>query len=308
MCPRKIGFLSAAVSMKRRAVGAMGRAMKAIPVVRPQDLAVPGAGTIYGSAFCLLGTGTAFLSAAAPGGAVVFSLGPDKVHLVIGSIVSDTEIALKDAMPRALDVDAAVKFKLVPKVDQSSLFGGCWDLLHRGRCLGIFPEGGSHDRTDLLDIKAGVALMVLGAMAKYPGLRVNVIPVGLNYFSGHKFRSRCYIDFGEVYVPPPELVAKFAAGGTMKREAIAELLKALELQLRAVTVTAPDHATLQVFFEMRRLYKPTGALLSTHDTLRLTRWLLHILQDPAAMVQMKPLMTRVRAHSLHGAAQARLNT
>ena len=34
--------------------------------------------------------------------------------------------------------------------------------LGSGRCLAIFPEGGSHDQTHLLPLKAGVALMGLG--------------------------------------------------------------------------------------------------------------------------------------------------
>ena len=38
-CGRNVGFLAAAVSMKRKFVGTMARAMRSIPVARPQDLA-----------------------------------------------------------------------------------------------------------------------------------------------------------------------------------------------------------------------------------------------------------------------------
>jgi glycerol-3-phosphate O-acyltransferase/dihydroxyacetone phosphate acyltransferase len=53
--------------------------------------------------------------------------------------------------------------------------------------IGIFPEGGSHDRTELLPLKAGVTLMALGAVDKYK-VPVKIVPCGLNYFFGHKFR------------------------------------------------------------------------------------------------------------------------
>jgi glycerol-3-phosphate O-acyltransferase/dihydroxyacetone phosphate acyltransferase len=53
--------------------------------------------------------------------------------------------------------------------------------------IGIFPEGGSHDRTELLPLKAGVTLMALGAVEKYK-VPVKIVPCGLNYFFGHKFR------------------------------------------------------------------------------------------------------------------------
>ena len=39
------------------------------------------------------------------------------------------------------------------------------------------------------------------------------VPVGLNYFSGHRFRSRVFIDIGDPLEVPPELVAQYAAGG-----------------------------------------------------------------------------------------------
>ena len=32
--------------------------------------------------------------------------------------------------------------------------------LNAGGCIGIFPEGGSHDRAEMLPLKAGVTLMV----------------------------------------------------------------------------------------------------------------------------------------------------
>ncbi len=65
-----------------------------------------------------------------------------------------------------------------------------FEKLRKGGTIGIFPEGGSHDRTQLLPLKAGISIMALGACAKHPGLGVVIVPVGLNYFSGHRFRSR----------------------------------------------------------------------------------------------------------------------
>lgn len=39
-CPRDIGWLVAAASMKRRVVGTFARALNSIPVARPQDMAI----------------------------------------------------------------------------------------------------------------------------------------------------------------------------------------------------------------------------------------------------------------------------
>ena len=53
-------------------------------------------------------------------------------------------------------------------------------------CSGIFPEGGSHDQTKILTLKNGIAKMTLATMSKHPDLDVKIIPVGLNYYRGHR--------------------------------------------------------------------------------------------------------------------------
>jgi glycerol-3-phosphate O-acyltransferase/dihydroxyacetone phosphate acyltransferase len=39
-----------------------------------------------------------------------------------------------------------------------------WTALNNNDCVCIFPEGGSHDRMELLPLKAGICIMALGAM------------------------------------------------------------------------------------------------------------------------------------------------
>ena len=58
------------------------------------------------------------------------------------------------------------KFKIFPKVDQTAVFKHCMEALGRGGSISMFPEGGSHDQTDLLPFKAGIALMTLGTIVE----------------------------------------------------------------------------------------------------------------------------------------------
>ena len=106
--------------------------------------------------------------------------------------------------------------------------------------------GGSHDRPELLPLKAGVALMALGAMASHPGLKVKIVPVGLSYFHAHKFRSRAVVEFGTPMEIPEALVDMYQEGGSQKRSAVAQLLNEISNALKTVTVTAPDYDTLMV--------------------------------------------------------------
>lgn len=108
--------------------------------------------------------------------------------------------------------------------------------------------GGSHDRTDLLPLKAGVSLMALGAMANHPEVKVKIVPVGLSYFHAHKFRSRAVIEFGSAMDVPEDLVDMFKLGGPQKREGVTKLLNLVYDGLKTVTIRAPDYDTLMVKF------------------------------------------------------------
>lgn len=152
------------------------------------------------------------------------------------------------------------------------MYGKVYRHLSDGKCLCIFPEGasvaaarlarlgyltsadvpslvpagGSHDRTDLLPLKAGVTIMALGAMASNPDLRVKIVPVGLSYFHAHKFRSRAVVEFGAPLDIPPELVTQFSQGGKDKRAACGKLLDVIYEGLKTVTLRTPDFETLMV--------------------------------------------------------------
>jgi glycerol-3-phosphate O-acyltransferase/dihydroxyacetone phosphate acyltransferase len=113
-------------------------------------------------------------------------------------------------------------------------------------CALTFASGGSHDRTDLLPLKAGVSLMALGAMASDPECKVKIVPVGLSYFHAHRFRSRAVVEFGSAMDVPQELVEMFKQGGAQKRESTAKLLDLIYGALKTVTLRAPDYDTLMV--------------------------------------------------------------
>ena len=60
--------------------------------------------------------------------------------------------------------------------------------------MGIFPEGGSHDRTTLLPLKAGACAFIWGAKEQF-NKSPKLVCCGINYFGAHKFRSKVVINF-----------------------------------------------------------------------------------------------------------------
>jgi len=141
----------------------------------------------------------------------------------------------------------------MPKMDQSLVFKDVEKCLGAGGCIAMFPEGGSHDNSDLLPFKAGIAMMTLGTIVKTGQVPI-IIPSGLKYFKRHEFRSRCVLEFGRPYKPTKKIVELYKSGD--KRKAIALMLKDLESRMREVTMTAPSINELHAIYMARNLYLP----------------------------------------------------
>lgn len=284
-CTRPIGFLMAAVSLKRRLVGFFGRMLNSIPVERAQDYAKKCSGKICiqsgSDDLVVLGTETKFSTEVAlkfqelyGKAALLVSYDKESFSAPIDAIISDTEIRLKKPFEsKVVDYlqDRHLAFSVAPIIDQQQLYTSVFEQLQRGKCIGVFPEGGSHDRAEMLPLKAGVTIMALGFQSMNPDAKLKIVPCGLNYFNAHKFRSRAVIEFGDAYSVPAELVNEFKLGGERKKQAIASFLHIIGQSLRAITVNVPDFETLQVIQAARRLYRPENTLRKPDLQIELNR-------------------------------------
>ncbi|GME92883.1 unnamed protein product [[Candida] boidinii] len=153
------------------------------------------------------------------------------------------------------------KFKSAPKIDNSKIFKAVFHHLHDGGIIAIAPEGGSHDRTELLPFKPGVAIMALGAVAEKldesnkdtydPNFEVKIVPCGMNYFHPHKFRSRAVFDFGKPIIVTAQDGREYKENS---RKKVGELLEEITEAVKAVTIQSPDYETLMTIQAARRLY------------------------------------------------------
>ena len=99
---------------------------------------------------------------------------------------------------------AKLDFKILPKIDQKIVYNKVIQDLDNGGCIGIFPEGGSHDQGHLIPLKAGVAIMALAAAAE--DVPVKLVCAGMTYFHAHRFRSKALIQYGNPFSCPPDLI------------------------------------------------------------------------------------------------------
>lgn len=250
--PNRVRFMVAMKSYMTNIVGFFARATGSIPVVRPQDSAKKGNGTVTLKDNKAIGTGTSFLTDLSKG---------DKIRIGMNAfgikqIVSDTELILgmSDSgtdPSKANEQDGTATYDILGFVDQSDMYEEVQKALAQGQCLGLFPEGGSHDRTDLLPLKAGIASIAFGTLEKYK-VNVPIVPVGLTYFRCDKFRSRVVVEFGAPILMTPEMAKSYS---TDRRSAYKSLLSEVEDGMRKVIVTAPDYQVLKLIHTARRLYR-----------------------------------------------------
>lgn len=303
---RRISFLIAEVSFRHFLIGPLARMANAIPVVRAQDNLKPAKGTIFIKEQApadkqqhVFGKGTRFTSDCVEKGLIGI---PKLGNAEILEIKSDEELVLrKPFKPKTMEAlknsPGGLAFKTAGHVDQSLMYHHVFSHLQEGHCLGIFPEGGSHDRSDLLPLKAGVAIMALGAIAADPNCNVRVVPCGMNYFHAHKFRSRAVIEFGAPINIDPSLVEAYKKGGEPKRQAVKEVLDMITVGLKSVTVTAPDFDTLMVVQAGRRLYRPSKRKLPLPVQVEMTRRLIEGYKTYKDLPEVQHLVESVRAYN-----------
>ncbi len=111
--PRKIQFLAAAKSARRKMIGKFIEALDCIPVERPEDVKKSGTGSIDWKTGenIILGKGTRFLAECVTG----CSIYCQKKSYYVKSIESDEKLVVAESFQ---DSATDMKFSVIPKLDQ----------------------------------------------------------------------------------------------------------------------------------------------------------------------------------------------
>eukprot|EP01053_Blabericola_migrator_P003942 Blabericola_migrator_1__3941@NODE_2195_length_3144_cov_117_170296_g1381_i0_p1_GENE_NODE_2195_length_3144_cov_117_170296_g1381_i0NODE_2195_length_3144_cov_117_170296_g1381_i0_p1_ORF_typecomplete_len719_score116_06Acyltransferase/PF01553_21/5_6e28_NODE_2195_length_3144_cov_117_170296_g1381_i01112267 len=223
-----------------------------------------------------------------------WNLKPDMVNITTSPV--DTSSANGDNTPetprkiqaqRSLSARGVWGFQVYPKVDQGDIYETVCRALYEGHSICIFPEGGSHDRPDLLPLKPGVALMALNAALM--GVEdVLIIPVGIHYYERHKFGSRAVVEFGSPLPVDETLVEMYA--GDDKKAAVDYLLSEVKDAMQDCAIVAPDFDTIKAIELCASLYPPERMNLSTEKSHQLYQLFCHMFahfQHDPATIQLK---------------------
>lgn len=183
---RRISWLIADKSFRRKFIGMLAQGIGAVPVARAMDMVKASQGTIYlpdpvHRPTLLRGVGTNFeskmfeidgtinlptINGTSHSGIIAEVKGPEELilkkpfksrdalyQLTGREDISDDANFAGEMSDQDLNHFKGSKFKVAPHVDQSAVYEAVFGRLHAGGCIGIFPEGGSHDRSELLPLK-----------------------------------------------------------------------------------------------------------------------------------------------------------
>lgn len=255
--PRQVKFIIAEKSMSRAVVGKLARITGCISVKRAEDLKFKGIGRIYWNKGerVIKGISTRFRLDAQVGDKIIV-----QTHVYsVSEIISEVELTVvEDLEITCDDMKNGVHFKILPKVNQSDVYNIVTDSLKDGDTIGIFPEGFSHDRTNLLPLKPGVAIMALCALAE--GIEdVSIIPVGLSYSKLYQLQGCVTVFYGNAIIISQDLCKEYNKN---HRETISLLLSKVEEGMRSCMLTSKNHEMSRCIELCVSLYTPEKMTIS----------------------------------------------
>ena len=133
-----------------------------------------------------------------------------------------------------------------------TMFSACYEILDRGEAIGIFPEGTSAEERRVQKLKTGTARIALGAEERAGwNLGLTLVPVGLNFESCSRFRSRVLVKFGEPIVPA-EWRVEFEADPT---SAVNRMTDQLQKGLRREVVNVEQSEYETFVLDVEKIFK-----------------------------------------------------
>ncbi len=176
-----------------------------------------------------------------------------------------------------------------PAAERSSTNDAAFDamfaVLGDGGAIGIFPEGISHDESQLAKLKTGAARLAIGGAAKNQ-MPITIVPCGLTFIHPKRFRSRVLVQYG-----PPIVVPQ---GSTTDPETVHQITGDLDAAIRRLTINAPDWDTVRALDVVRRLYQPQE--ISIEDRVELSRRFNQYYASVATDPRVVAVMSRVRTY------------
>ncbi|KAI0047908.1 glycerol-3-phosphate-acyltransferase [Auriscalpium vulgare] len=173
--------------------------------------------------------------------------------------------------------------------DRQVLFRGTFDALADGAAVALFPEGTSYTEPRIMQVKDGAAWVALEYTKwakEHPEraaqIPIVIVPSALVYTNKSKYRSSVSTLFGRPITVDPYLDQFLLEEEGAARAAAKRLTRAIESQLVALTINAPDWDTLYAARMARDLLWEDEKSLNLDDYVHVSQTLVDLFATPAA--------------------------
>lgn len=124
--------------------------------------------------------------------------------------------------------------------------------LQKGEAVGIFPEGKTHDREGVEQVRSGAARIASAAVAG--GAAFVIVPLGLNYERKERFRSSIWVRIGE----PIDAGKLFREHPDEERKAMRLLTEEIDSRLKQVVIHLEEDRWQPMLDELDVLLPASG--------------------------------------------------
>ena len=122
--------------------------------------------------------------------------------------------------------------------------------LRQGEAVGIFPEGKTHDREGVEQVRSGAARIAWSAAQA--GNALWIVPLGLNYERKERFRSSVWVRIGE----PIDAAKFFRERGDEEKKAMRQLTEEIDERLKQAVVHLNEERWQPFLDELDSLLPP----------------------------------------------------
>lgn len=221
---------------------------------------------------------------------------------------------------RAADSLADVDTTKTPEEIEAAnraMFEHTWRVLAQGNVMVLFPEGTSYTAPKMLALRSGVVRVAAGFVKQYDQ-PIPIVPVGLTYFNKDHFRrygnvatvaivdiandalslcaiSQVTLEFGTpLVITPDEINAE--PYQTDQFAQVKQWMNQLEDKMHSVTLNASDFDTIRVARGMRRLFLNTPGSIAANKEVRLTQFIVDMLEKHAEKPTIASVRSKVEAY------------
>ncbi len=184
--------------------------------------------------------------------------------------------------------------------ENQKTFDSCSQVFIKNEAVAIFPEGNHGHQRRIRPLSKGFTRLPFEALQKYPDLKINIVPVGLNFSAHQSFRSSVSIYYGTPILANDYFKEPLPSEALRLRNDISECMKKLtthiedigryEEIIQKLEATRPNYLDpIETNLRIAKIEKGETVTVST-DKKYGSHWIFKPIELSSIIINFLPLM------------------